>query len=97
MQKHFSLLIALLFLFVQMASIQHMAEHGFAGHKHHGHVCDIYLNGETAKTTGTSGFDLTVTGAVLIDLTSPSVYFVALRQEHHRSGDSRAPPTTLLS
>lgn len=96
MQKRIGLLIALLFLSVQVLSTLHMAEHGFAEHKHNGHVCDIYLHCEHSKIAGAPAIDFSVDVA-FVHLTLRPFTAVMLSQERHHSGDPRAPPAILLS
>lgn len=43
MKKNPVLFIVLLFLIVQLFSALHLAEFGFQEHRHHGHVCSVYL------------------------------------------------------
>jgi hypothetical protein len=91
MQKKLGLLIALLFLSVQVFSTLHMAEHGFAEHKHNGHICDIYLHCEHAKySTPGAAISLQPPQHVTFTIALPELTFA--RSEAHSASSPRAPP-----
>lgn len=94
MQKKFGLLLAVLFLAVQTASVSHMARHGFAEHKHNGHTCDLYFFSEHAKSTS-----LPAAAAVPIPASLaawlPSSFFIALTEDSYQPSFPRAPPALL--
>ncbi len=91
MKKSFGILLAVLFLLVQTVSVMHMAEHGFAEHKHSGHTCEIYLYCDHGKLAGASTIDIpadtTFTNLAPLPFAAP-----ALAEEHHDSSAPRAPP-----
>lgn len=81
------------FLAAQALGIAHAAEYGPGKHKHHGHVCDIYLSTDQAKSS-----------PPLLPLLFPSGYSdvvfivpvsVALSGGEYSAALPRAPPATL--
>jgi len=96
MQKKLGLFVALLFLSVQVFSNLHMAKHGFAEHKHNGHVCDIYLHCEHSKIAGEPATDFSI-DATFVTLAPLPFITVAISAGHRHSGAPRAPPAILLS
>ncbi len=81
------------FLAAQALGIAHAAEYGPGKHKHHGHVCDIYLSTDQAKSS-----------PPLLPLLFPSEYndvvfivnvSVALSGGKYSAALPRAPPATL--
>lgn len=92
MQKRTGLFIVLLFLSVQVLFTLHMAEHGFAEHKHNGHVCDIYLHCEHAKYSTPGGaVSLQAPPHIAFTIVLPELSFV--RSEAHNASSPRAPPS----
>jgi len=91
MRRHFYFALIAVFLCVQAFSLLHMAEHGFAEHKHNGHVCDIYLHGEYAKYATA---DTPVTPAppkyVVLHVSLPDQ--AVIHSETYPTASPRAPP-----
>lgn len=94
MKKPFGFLLAALFLFVQTATVLHMAEHGFAEHKHHGHTCDISIYYHQGQMDGTASANVAATASA-IAIAPPSFATPLLAEEHHYSSVPRAPPTLI--
>lgn len=92
MKKPFGLLLAVLFLVVQLASTLHMAEHGFSEHKHNGHVCDIYLYCDQGKIAGTPDIDV-VPDTTFLTLAPLSFTVSLFTEQRYQSNSPRAPPT----
>jgi hypothetical protein len=96
MSKKLSLLLALVFLCVQMFSIQHIAEHGFLQHKHGGKACEIFTFCEQGKIASADA---------PVDLPSTSFYFIKnivvnnvfTEVREYSEFTPRAPPAAFLS
>ncbi len=90
------ILSLVVFIAAQALGIVHASAYGPGKHKHHGHVCDIYLSTDQAKS---------VPPAQLPALHVPiycGVTFVLSASLAHQGGEypasfPRAPPATLLS
>ncbi len=96
MNKKFSLLIAIVFLTVQMLSILHMAEHGFSTHKHHGKTCDIATFCEHNQiSSADNSIELPVVNFYVIKNISISSIISELQK--YSESNPRAPPAILLS
>ena len=84
------------FLAAQALGIAHAAEYGPGKHKHHGHVCDIYLSTDQAKSVPPAQPPVLHVPAycgVAFDLPA----CVAPQGGEYPSAFPRAPPATLLS
>lgn len=92
MKKYFGIFLAILFLVVQTASVLHMAEHGFAEHKHDGHTCEISLYYHHDKLADAPSVDMPVDTA-FITLAPLPFSAPALWQVQYYSSIPRAPPT----
>ncbi len=96
MNKKFSLLVAIVFLAVQMLSVLHLAEHGFAGHKHHGKTCDIATFCEHNKISNAySSIKLPVVNYYIIK--NISVRIISAVSQEYSESNPRAPPAILFS
>jgi hypothetical protein len=95
MKRYLHLLLVLTFCTAQLASAQHMAEHGFSEHKHNGHVCDIYLSCEQNPLATASGTKLLVPVSYAIIAALPYASEV-LSQASSTSSNPRAPPAIFL-
>jgi hypothetical protein len=96
MSKKLSLLLALVFLSVQMFSVQHMAEHGFLQHKHNGKACEIFTFCEQGKiASDDTPVVLPSTNSYFIkNIPVDSVY---TQVQVYSDANPRAPPAILLS
>ncbi|MDO9460791.1 MAG: hypothetical protein Q7N95_11840 [Alphaproteobacteria bacterium] len=83
------------FLAAQALGIAHAAAFGPGKHKHHGHICDIYLSTDQAKAAAPPPPVLHVPGHSGFTFVPPvSIEFLA---EEYPSAFPRAPPASLLS
>ncbi len=83
------------FLAAQVLGIAHAAEYGPGKHKHHGHVCDIYLSTDHAKSVPPAPLSFLYASGY------SSVVFVvhismALSGGEYSATLPRAPPAILL-
>lgn len=96
MNKKFSLVIALVFLAVQMLSALHMAEHGFLQHKHYGKTCDIATfceHNQISSASSPAKLPVVVFHPFKnIPLSTPSA-----ESMEYSSAHPRAPPAIFLS
>ena len=84
------------FLAAQALGIAHAAAYGPGKHKHHGHICDIYLSSDQAKSVPPPALPaLHVPGHSGFTFVLP--VSIALSGEEYPSAFPRAPPTALLS
>ncbi len=90
------ILSLVIFLAAQALGIAHSAEYELAKHKHFGHVCDISLSSEQAKSAAPPPPPiLSVPGYSSIAFVPP--VSIVLPGTEHLSAFPRAPPATLLS
>lgn len=96
MNRNFGLILAVMFLAMQVFSLLHMAGHGFAKHMHNGHLCEICIIGEQKNIAGTvpqyviEPLDYILTKNFLFQAT---IYLV----KKEVVAAPRAPPVILLS
>jgi len=83
------------FLAAQALGIAHAAEYGPGKHKHNGHICDIYLTADQAKSAPPPLPALLV--PVYCGVTFVLPVWVAPQGAEYPAGFPRAPPVTLLS
>lgn len=92
MTKARQLLFVMAFLLVQMGSLMHMAEHGFAEHQHDGQLCDIALFSKIGGAVDTPAVSVLFPGVVVLALIPPLAEFdIALPSAISRPFP-RAPP-----
>lgn len=96
MHKKLSLLLASIFLTVQIFSLQHMAEYGFEKHQHQGKTCEAYLFCEQGKIAGSSPVVIPIASAIFL-IDDASVTEVAVSTAYWNSAAPRAPPAVLLT
>lgn len=94
--KIFLVILSLvIFLAAQTLGIAHAAAYGPGEHKHHGHVCDIYLSTDQAKSASLPPLPVLHAPGYSGVVFAPSVS-MALLGEEYSSAFPRAPPATLL-
>lgn len=84
------------FLAAQVLGIAHAAAYGPGKHKHHGHVCDIYLSTDQAKSAVPPAPPVLHVPAHSGFAFAPSVS-IAIAGKEYPSAFPRAPPAALLS
>lgn len=91
MQRRLSFALIAVFFAMQMLSSLHMAGYGFAEHKHHGHLCDIYVYSEQSKSADTVAAPVLTLPDVIALGMPESVSHVA-ESQHYGVPAARAPP-----
>ena len=95
--RNFSIILSIAaFLAAQMLGIAHTAEYGPNKHKHYGHICDIYLSSDQAKSVPPPQ-PLVLHVAVYCGVTYLPPVSVALSGGEYPPALPRAPPATLLN